>query len=64
MGMVITRLARPMIASAACQLSPARIMYEANRYVGMHTAMPTHSAARFHLFQVRFSGGMGARSSL
>src|SRR5688500_12392918 len=29
----------------------------------MHTAMPTHSAAKCIVFQVRFSAGTGARSS-
>jgi|GEM_PF-3565534 len=58
--MVITKFARPMIVTAACQLRPARIMYEASMYVGMHTAMPTHNAARFRFVHVRFSGGMGA----
>ena len=64
MGMVMIRLATAMMVNAACQLSPARIMYEARIYVGMHTAMPTHSAARCQRFQVRWGVATGARSAL
>ena len=64
MGTVITKLAKPIINKASIQFNPAFSMYEASNQVGMHTAMPTHKAARCQWFQVRAEAGTGASSSL
>ena len=63
-GMVIIKFAKPIMINASDQFSPVLIIYEANKYVGIQTAIPTQIAAKCHLLQVLLSSGTGARSSL
>jgi integrase len=63
-GSKTTRLPSATEATAACQLQPLSTRFDANVYVGMQTAMPTHKAAMCHWFHVRLLSGTGARSAL
>src|SRR5574342_1147244 len=63
-GTKTNTLARMMVNIACCQLIPALIKPAASMYVGMHTAMPIHKEAIFHIDHLRCSRVVGARSSL
>src|SRR5437762_631565 len=64
MGTSTIRLPNRMVAIACHQFMPPAMRPEASMYVGTHTAIEIQSEAKLYVPQVRFSGGIGARSSL
>lgn len=57
-------LARAMVNTACFQSMPTAIRPEASVHDAVLWAMPTHSAEKLYVVQVRFSTGTGSRSSL
>src|SRR5262245_58058326 len=63
-GISTITLPSATVSTACHHAIPASIMLPASVYVGMHTAIPIHSAAMCQVDHVRCSGLVGARSGL
>ncbi len=63
-GISTMTLARAMVSTACFQSMPTAMSPEARVQEAVLWAMPTHSAEKLYVVQVRFSTGTGSRSSL
>ncbi len=63
-GTSTIRLARAMVNTACFQSMPTAISPEARVQEAVLWAMPTHSAEKLYVVQVRLAAGTGSRSAL